>query len=44
MDSVGAAVVSADEVSDADVVVAVVEADDEVVEDEVVEDVEERRL
>jgi len=31
MDSVGAAVVSEDEVSDADVVVATVEADDEVV-------------
>lgn len=43
MDSVGAAVVSADAVTDADVVVATVEADDEVVvaEDE---EVVERRL
>lgn len=43
MDSVGAAVVSVDEVSDSDVVVATVEADEEVVED-AADDVVERRL
>jgi len=42
MDSVGAAVVSVDEVSDADVVVATVEADEEVVEES--DEVVERRL
>lgn len=42
MDSVGAAVVSADEVTDADVVVATVESDGDVVVAD--DEVEERRL
>lgn len=43
MDSVGAAVVSADEVTDADVVVTTVDAEEEAV-DVVEEDAVERRL